>query len=167
MHIDVRIKANQAGRHHPYHPPTALPPTQLPLCSTGSSMRSRPAQLTDPQTRNNDLGSLSKFDSPPTIPFHPAYIDRFQLYSVECSYSGTYWFQNQCKTRWSRAVAGCRLTNFVLNTNGDCFGRLLCDAIPYVPAECAVTYLLHFSRSHRTPRPPYTHTHLCLPLFLK
>lgn len=26
MHIDVRIEANQAGRHHPYHPPIALPP---------------------------------------------------------------------------------------------------------------------------------------------
>lgn len=29
MHIDVGIKANQAGRHHPHHPPPALPPRRI------------------------------------------------------------------------------------------------------------------------------------------
>lgn len=39
---------------------------------------------------------------------------------------------------------GCRLTNFALNTNADCFGRRLCFAIPNVPTEYTVTYLLYF-----------------------
>lgn len=52
-----------------------------------------------------------------------------------------------------RGSAGCRLTNSALNTNTDCFGRRLCVAIPYVPAEYAVTYLLYFSSSRRPAAP--------------
>lgn len=60
------------------------------------------------------------------LPFHPPYIHRHQLYPIECSYSGAYWFQNQCPAQLERGSAGCRLTNFALNTNTDCFGRRLC-----------------------------------------
>ena len=52
----------------------------------------------------------------------------------------------------------CRLTNFALNTNTDCFGRRMHVAIPYVPAEYAATYLLYFSRSCRQAPPVLTHS---------
>lgn len=57
-----------------------------------------------------------------------------------------------------RGSAGCRLRNSALNTNTDCFGRRPCVAIPYVPAEYAVTYLLYFSSSRRQAPPVLIHS---------
>lgn len=80
---------------------------------------------------------------------------------VECSYSGAYWFQNRCATQLERGSAGCRLTNFALNTNTDCFRRRLCchSTCPR-GIRCYISALLFSlpatsaSCPHAPPHPP-------------
>lgn len=115
MHIDVRIKANQAGIT-PYHPPVAHPPMQPPLCSCLKA-RAPTCPADEPLKHTTKIkGSLFKFGSRPTTPppLHPPSIYRRQIYPAECSHSGAYWFQNQCAAQLERGAAGCRLTNFCL-----------------------------------------------------
>lgn len=130
MHIDARIKANQAATPLPHCPS----PIQPSLCS---SLKAWAPDLPSWQTLeyNNDWGSFCKFGSP---------LSR-QLYPVEYGHSSAYWFQNRCSAQLEWSSAGCKLTNFALNTNTD--GRKLCVTIPYVPEEYIVTYQLNFSLS--------------------
>lgn len=84
MHIDVRIKANQAGRHHPHHPPPALPPRYILFVP----VLKRECQ-TCPVDRPSDtimiaesLLKLSPILPPPSIPFLPPNIRRRRLHAV-------------------------------------------------------------------------------------
>lgn len=119
MHIDVRIKANQAGRQAS---PLTIPPLPIPPCShlfvPVLKHEHQPAQPTNPsstqqRSRGHSL-SLALAPQPPPPPLHPPSIYRRQIYPAECSHSGAYWFQNQCAAQLERGAAGCRLTNFCL-----------------------------------------------------
>lgn len=165
--IDVRIKANQAGRHHPYHPPICPSPIQPPLCSCLKAWAPNlPSWQTLKHATMIEGHSLSL-----ALPLNPLSSSIHPQTSAIAN-----WVQLQCcilvfniNLQLERGSAGCRLTNFALNTNTDCFGRRLCVAIPYVPTGYTVTYLLYFSRFHRqappvllySPPPPRPQAMIC------
>lgn len=86
MHIDVRIKANQAPLPSPHCPS----PMHPPLCSCLKAWAPKPAQLTNPQAHNNDWGSLFKF-APAPHPPSPFILHNFiGVTYAECSHSSAY-----------------------------------------------------------------------------
>lgn len=102
MHIDVRIKANQAGRHHPHHPPIALPPcSHLFVPVLKHELRTCPADKPLKHTTMIEGHSLSSA-LPPRSRFtlHPYVHMRQQLSAATVVHTG---FKINARPSWSDA----------------------------------------------------------------
>lgn len=158
MHIDVRIKANQAGRHHPYHPPAALPPcSHLFVPVLKHEYQTCPAD--SPSNAPQWLRVTLSLPLPQRSPFilHTSIgvsctPDRVLLQwciLVSKSMPGPAGVRAQQVADWQ--ILPWTLTQIAL-------GKERCVAIPYVPMEYAVTYLLYFSGACLRAPPVLTHS---------
>lgn len=147
MHIDVRIKANQAGRHHPYHPPAALPP-----CSHLFVPVLKHEYQTCPADSPSNAPQWLRVTLSLPLPQRSPFILHTSI-GVSCTprssaatvvHTG---FKINARPSWSEGSAGCRLTNFALNTNTDCSGKgaVCCHSICPRGIRCYISALLFWS----------------------
>lgn len=113
MHIDVRIKANQAGRHHPYHPPAALPPcSHLFVPVLRHEYQTCPAD--SPSNAPQWLRVTLSLPLPQRSPFILHTSIGVSCTPIECGYSGAYWFQNQCTAQLEWGLSRLQIDKFCL-----------------------------------------------------